>query len=141
MTAPAATPLPVGAGINLVGIWFNAAQDLDDVCAFERLGDSLPITSSVQVEIRQLATRRRLVRTGIKVYKSIPVALMHCSPTQRLWLEDHVGQLLCIRDLVGTKIYGAYTEAPVEISTLPRAGVFHSDVKVTLEQVDHSEAA
>lgn len=136
-----ATPLPVGTGLDLNGIWLNAADDLADVMSFERVGNTVSASPSTQAEVRQLATRRRVVRSGTKTYTSFALTLLHCTAAQRQWLEDHVGVLLCLRDGIGSKIYGIYAEAPREVSTLPVGGLYFTDVKLTFEQVDHSEAS
>lgn len=134
-------PLPVGTGLHLCEVWFNNADDLADVMAYEHAGDSINITSSVRVEVRANANRRRLIRRETKVYESFSLTLLECTAEQRLWLRDHIGMLLCIRDHIGSKVYGVYTELPQEVSTLPiDDDLMLTDVKITFEEIDHSEA-
>ncbi|WP_435744894.1 hypothetical protein [Nocardioides sp. SYSU DS0663] len=132
----AAAPLPEGAGLYLCAIWLNVAVDPDDVCVFTKVGDGLSLTTDPRVEIRQLANRRRLIRRGVNAYESYALTLPGCTPEQGAWLRRNVGELLCIRDHVGTKFYGAYLTLPRELATWTRERV---DVKLVVEQADFSE--
>lgn len=143
------TPLPVGTGLDLKAIWFNAASDLADVMAFQYAGDSYDIAPTSQAEGRVLANRIRLTRTGTKSYAPISLSLERISPVQLLWLDDHKGQLMCFRDPIGTKLYGFYKLVALSVSTLPTDehgnadldGDLYAVAKVSFEQIDHSEAA
>lgn len=136
-----ATPLPTGTGLDLCSIWMNAAADLGDMMAFQYAGDSIALSGSIDGEVRKLATRRRVIRSaGAKVYLNPSLTLLRCSATQRQWLRDHLGQVLCVRDHVGTKVYAVYFQAPFEVSTFPREDTYFTDVNLSMEQVDHSEA-
>lgn len=126
--------------IELRGVWLNAAADPSEVRAFEYLGDGLAITPSLRGEVRQNVNRRRLIRGSSRVYETISASLESCSATDVQWLNEHVGELVCIRDHVGSKAYVVYLEAPREIATTKRLGQYYATVKVTFEEVDHTEA-
>lgn len=133
-----ATPLPIGTGLDLCAIWLNDANDLADVCSFRYAGDSISITSSLEANIEQLVGRRILTGSDTKVYEDFDMTLRKCDVTQVRWLQDHVGRLVCIRDPYGSKVYVVYRRAPRDI---PAGLRYLTSVKVTLEPIDHSEAA
>ena len=131
-------PLDVGDGLDLCAIWFNAAADLSDMEAFRRLGgDSLSATPFVRAEVRQLVGRRRVVTAGEETYQQFSLTLETVTADQLTWLYNHLGQILCLRDPYGSKLYVVYTEAPREV---PTGWPERTSVKLTLEQVTHSEA-
>lgn len=131
-------PLAVGDGLDLCAVWLNAAADLADVEAFRRLGgDQLAATASVRAEVRQLVGRRRVVVTDAAIYEQFSLTLETVTADQLDWLNSHVGQILCLRDPYGSKLYVIYTEAPREV---PTGYPERTSVKLTLEQVTHSEA-
>jgi hypothetical protein len=132
-----ATLLQTGTGLDLNGIWLNDAEDLTDVRAFRYAGNTITVTATLEADIQQLVGRRILTGSDTKVYESFSIDLRMCDADQVQWLRDHIGRLLCIRDPYGAKAYVVYTTAPREIP----AGLRHmTSVKVTLDQIDHSEA-
>lgn len=140
MPTDVATPLPTGVGLELCAIWLNDVEDLTDMCAFRYAGDSVTITSTVRVEVRQLANRRRLIRRSSKVYDSFSLTLRSCTADQVQWLRDHVGRLLVYRDPYGSKAFVVFTDSPREVGT-DHYSMQKSHVKVTFDQIDYSEAA
>lgn len=136
-------PTPVGTGLDLCAIWLNDATQLEDARAFATAGDSLSASTQARVEVRQLANRRRLVRRGsvsgaVDLAESLQMTLEWCDREQVAWLRSKTGVLLCVRDHVGTKFYGVYTESPREVPTAYRDRV---NVRLAFDQVTHSEAA
>lgn len=130
-----ATPIP--GGLDLCAIWLNDAEDLDDVCAFSYAGPSVSVTGSLDANIQELVGRRILTGSDTKVYESFSIDLRRLDTVQVKWLREHTGRLLCIRDPYGSKAYVVYRTAPREIP----AGLRHlTSVKLTFEQIDHSEA-
>lgn len=133
-----------GTGLDLCAVWLNDAADPADVYAFEYVGDSLSSTTTARVEVRQLANRRRLIRRGnvgaADLAESMQVTLVRCDREQVAWLQSKTGVLLCVRDHVGTKFYGVYSEAPREVTTTGQDFRDRMDVRLSLDEVTHSEA-
>jgi hypothetical protein len=127
-------------GLQLCQVYLNAADNPADFCAFRFAGESISITSSSRAEVRQLIGRRRIVRTGTEVYDQIGLDLRWLTSAQQQWLRDHVAQIVCVRDHVGTKVYGAYLDLPREISTSPMAGAYVASARVSLDEITFSEA-
>lgn len=127
-----------GTELDLVSIFFNAASNLADLRAFRYAGDSLAENTTARGEVRQLANRRRLITRGSDVpAESFSLTLPHCTREDVAWLRAHVSQLLCVRDHVGTKFYGAYLEVPRQVSTTFRDW---TSVQLSLDEVTYSEA-
>lgn len=131
-----------GTGLELSAIWLNTASDLTDVQSFEYTGDSLSANSRARAEIRQLASRRRLIRQGgtggtADLAESMAITLVRCDQQQAAWVRAHTGVLMCVRDHIGSKFYGAWLEAPREIATAYRDRI---DVKISIDQITHTEA-
>ncbi|MDN4174738.1 hypothetical protein QWY28_17385 [Nocardioides sp. SOB77] len=126
-----------GTAVVLGAVWLNAAHDPADSCAFVYAGDAINISSDPRAEVRQLLNRRRIIRTGNKVYDDYGLDLPEVNPDQARWLRAHAGQLLCVRDHVGHKAFGAYTELPAEFDTV---FVDRIKVRLALKQVTHTEA-
>lgn len=132
-----------GTGLDLSAVWFNTASGLADVRAFAYIGDSLSSSTAARAEVRQLATRRRLIRQGdasgaIDLIESMQVTLVRCDQEEVAWLRARTGVLMCVRDHVGTKFYGTWLESPREVQSTYRDRI---DVKLSIDQVTHSEAA
>lgn len=125
------------ATLQLCAIWMNDATEPADLCNFRYAEDSFGLTVTPRAEVRQLANRRRVVRRGTRTYTAIGLSLISCTPTQIQWLVDHVGEIICVRDHVGTKVYGTYLELPREVLTRVRD---KANVKLTIEQITFSEA-
>ncbi|GEP38894.1 hypothetical protein NPS01_25570 [Nocardioides psychrotolerans] len=137
-------PIVIGDGVGEPGgtlafcaIWFNLAANPADLCSFRKADEKIGITIDTRTEVRQLANRRRIVRRGVAAYTSIDLSLPHCEPAQIEWLRDHAGQLVCVRDHVGTKVYVVYAQLPREVLTRVRDW---ADVKLSLDEITHTEA-
>lgn len=135
-------PVPAGTGLDLCAVWLNDAAEPFDAQAFAYIGDTLSATTTARVEVRQLANRRRLIRRGsvtgpVDLAESFQVTLVRCTREQVAWLRSKTGVLLCVRDHVGSKFYGVYTEAPRTVSAAYRDRI---DVNLSIDQVTHSEA-
>ena len=131
---------PISGGLLLTAVWLNSAANPADLVALRYPGDSVGLTSTTRAEVRQLASRRRIVRRGRQVYVAGSLKFSWCTPEQVRWINDHIGEVVCVRDHVGTKVFGAYTEAPRDVWTYPVRGVYYSDLSVDFEQLDYSEA-
>lgn len=132
---------PPGTGLDLSAIWLNTASDLSDVRAFTKVGGPLSANTKARVDIRQLANRTRLIQLGaagvVDRVESETLPLVHLTREDVAWLKARTGVLMCLRDHVGTKFYGAWLEAPREIQTHERDWI---NVSLTIDQVTHSEA-
>lgn len=126
-----------GGTLDLIAIWFNLASNPADLCSFRKADEKIGITTDTRTEVRQLANRRRIVRRGTKAYDTFSLSLTHCEPQQIEWLRDHAGQLVCVRDHVGSKVYVVYAQLPREVLTRVRDW---ADVKLTLDEITHTEA-
>lgn len=125
------------ATLQLDCVFLNLASDLSDFQSFP-LMSSLKISTSQPGEVRTMANgRRRLVRTAGKPRTAI-VDLSHCTRTQVDWLEQHVGDLVCVRDDRGRKFYGVYLS--VDVDETP-TNTDDGGTSLSLTEVTHSEAA
>jgi hypothetical protein len=120
----------------LCQIWFNAASNLADAASFTYASEAIGITSTPRAEVRQLVNRRRVVRRGTRVYDTINLTLQGVTPAQLQWLRDHVGTIVCVRDHVGSKVYGVYRELPRDVETRVRT---RAEVKLTFDEITHTE--
>lgn len=134
-----------GTGLDLCAVWLNDAANLADVHAFQYVGDSLSASTMARVEVRQLANRRRLIRRGsvgvADLAETMQVTLIQCDRDEVAWLKSKTGVLLCVRDHVGTKFYGTFVEAPREVATTGPDSRDRMDVRLSLDEVTHSEMA
>ncbi|CAI9417392.1 hypothetical protein [Nocardioides sp. T2.26MG-1] len=131
-----------GTGLDLTAIWLNTATDLSDVRSFRKVGGPLSANTKARVDIRQLANRVRLIRQGsvtgaVDLAESQSVPLVHLDRDDVAWLRARTGVLMCFRDHVGTKFYGAWSETPREVQPQFRDWI---DVKLSVDQVTHPEA-
>ena len=132
-------PAAPGSSVDLCAIFINSAVDLADFIAVEYAGETIAPSTRAEVEVRRLANRVRLIRKGsgaVAVLESLQVTFERCAPEQVAWLRDHVGALVCVRDHVGGKFFGVYTEVPREVAT-----AYRDRAKVTLsfDQITYSE--
>lgn len=131
--------MPV-TGVTLTEVWLNSAANPADSLSFEYAGDAIKSTTGERVDVRQLANRRRLIRRGARSYVSVSLTLPWCTADQVAWLFAHVGELVCLRDHVGSKVYGVFEAVPREASTTPIGGVYLSEVSLSFDEIDFSEA-
>lgn len=128
---PSATP---GTGVVLTRLWLNSAADPSDVMSFRAF--TFTPAKAVDAEVRLLAGgRRRLIRRAGQA-RSHGVSIRRPTLGQRQWLDDHVGELVTIRDPRGGKYHGVYLSVQVPY-TVDGA----NDVTLSLTEVTHSEAA
>ena len=135
-------PRGPGTGLDLTAVWLNTAADPADARAFVKVGGPLSATTRARVEVRQLANRRRLIRRGsagaaVDLAESLLVTLVHLDREKAAWLRARTGVLMCVRDHVGTKFFGVYSESPREVQPHERDWI---EVKLSIDQITHSEA-
>lgn len=126
-----------GVSVDLSAVFLNTAADPSDMLALVYAGESLAVSSSARAEVRQLVSRRRMIRRGGDVAESFGVTFPRCTPVQVGWLRAHTAVLLCVRDHVGTKFFGFYAEVPREVPTMYRD---RASVRLQIESVTYSEA-
>jgi predicted 3-demethylubiquinone-9 3-methyltransferase (glyoxalase superfamily) len=123
------------SGVVLRTVWLNLAADPAQAMAFPFMS-SLSVNTEQQGEVRQLANgRRRVVRRAGKG-RSVELSLPNCTREQVAWLEDRLGQTMCIRDDRGRKLFGAYFALAVSEHRYNS----EADVSVTCSEVSHSVA-
>lgn len=138
-----AGPGDPGSTLDLCAIFINVAADPADFMSFRYAGRGFSVDTAAVAEIRQLVNRRRLITRGAgqpgapMVAESQQITLSKCDREQVAWLKGHAGTLVCLRDHVGGKFYGAYLALPRNVETRTRDRI---EVTLNVEQVTHSEA-
>lgn len=123
------------ATVTLTTVWLNLALDPTVYVSLPTL-DGLSVERAQDGEVRVLANgRRRLVRRA-GVGRSASLEVRAATRAEVDWLEDHVGDLVCVRDDRGRKFFGAYLV--VEADEI--RGNDFADVTLALSEVSHSEA-
>lgn len=100
------------ASVTLTDIWIHLADDMAEyrrfpfVTSFER-------SKSVDVAIQKLAggRLRAIRRQGSR--RRWNLGLQAVTRDQIAWLEDHVSELMMVRDDRGHVVFGVYVEVPV----------------------------
>lgn len=122
--------------ITLTTVWINVASDPSDYRSFPLMSE-LNVTSTQPGDVRQLASgRARLVLRAGGVKRTVTAALPALDRDDVEWLEDRAGQLLCVRDDRGRKIWATFFAAPVD----ENQGLTTADVTLTLVEISHEEA-
>lgn len=123
------------ATVTLGTVWLNLVSDPSVSLTLPTMA-SLSIATGQDGEVRRLANGRlRLVKRAGQA-RSASVDIEGATRTEVEWLEDHVGDLLCVRDDRGRKFFGAYMG--VEADEV-RANDY-ANVSLVLTEVTHSEA-
>ena len=121
--------------ITLATVWMNVAADPSDYRAFP-LMSALNVTAAKRGEVRPMASgRTRLVLRAGSAKKGISVTLPELERTDVEWLEERVGQLLCVRDDRGRKVWATYLTHSAE----ENRGRSTGNVTLTLSEVSHEE--
>lgn len=125
----------VEAAVDLATVWLNPAADLSDGRAFPTLG-ALTVTTAREGEFRRYTSGRfrTVLRPGSTRTAEIQLASLDREAVA--WLELHVGDLLCVRDHVGRKFYGAFLSVPA----VEHRYNTEADVTLTLTEITHTEA-
>lgn len=101
------------ASVDLGCVFLNLASDPSDFQSFP-LMSSLKVSTTQPGEVRKMANGRlRMVRQAGKP-RTLSVDLPHCTRAQLDWLEEHVGDLMCVRDDRGRKFYAVYLTTDVD---------------------------
>jgi hypothetical protein len=117
-------------------VWINLASALTDVQSFSNT-TMLKVTTEQDGSVRRLANGRLRAVLGATEPRTWELQFELCSRTQITWLQDRVGQLVCVRDDRGRKVYGTYFAVPVN-ETIARSE--YGDVTITVQETTHSEA-
>lgn len=131
------TPIDFRTGtLNLQTVWLNLASDLTDMVSFPSMA-SLSFAKAAQPEVRRLAGGRHRLLRRVGDVRTFSLSLPGIDRDQVAWLEGHVGDVVCVRDDRGRKVYGTYTQVEVqEYSTRPDLAA----ASLTLVEVHHAEA-
>lgn len=95
------------ASVALETLWLNSAADLSDSQHFDTM-NGLVASITKPGEVRRYAQGRRRLVTSKGRDRTHRVSLPHLLREQAVWLEDHVGQVVCARDAQGRKLYAVY---------------------------------
>lgn len=122
--------------VSLKTVWLNLAADPSDYVSLPTMS-ALSVNTEQPGEVRRMANGRlRLVKRAGQA-RSASVDIEGATRTEVEWLEDHVGDLVCVRDDRGRKFFGVYMSVDAdEIRANDYAGV-----SLALVEVTHSEVA
>lgn len=99
--------------ISLDHVWINLSADPSVYQEFPNMAE-LSVTSSTAGEVRQYAGgRRRIVRRAGRA-RSVSLTIPYCDRARIEWLEENAGELVCVRDDRGRKIWGVFFEVAVQ---------------------------
>lgn len=116
-------------------VWISLASDLTDVQSFQNT-TMLKVTTEQDGAVRRLANGRLRAVLGATKPHTWELNFELCSRTQISWLQDRVGQLVCVRDDRGRKVYGTYFAVPVTENV---ARSEYGDATITLTETTHDE--
>jgi hypothetical protein len=124
------------ATVQLRTLWLNLASDPSQAMSFPYMS-ALTWSKEQPGEVRRYANgRTRIIRRAGQT-RTAEVTLTGCNREQIDWLEEHVGDLVCVRDDRGRKVFGAYLIVPVAEAQHRRD---RGDVSLSLAEVSFSEA-
>lgn len=123
------------AGVTLGTLWLNDAADLSDGIAFP-LMSKLTVVTAQPGEVRTMANGRLRMVSRAGRSRTWQADLPNLDRTAVDWLEDHLGELVLVRDDRGRKMFGTYLTLPDDAHRYDA----ESDVQITLLEVTHSEA-
>lgn len=127
------------SALTLSAFFLNLASDPSDFQAFSYVTQTTPGKQS-SAQVRTMANGRLRVFRQAGAPRSASWKLEKVTPAQVVWLEAHVGDLMCVRDDVGRKWFGVYTSLQADEDMYPdRRG--EASVSLSLSEVTYSEAA
>lgn len=125
------------ASITVSTLWVNVAADPSDYRAFP-LMSALNVTTTQPGEVRQMASgRARLVLKAGGVKHTITASLPLLDRVDVEWLEERAGQLVCVRDDRGRKIWATF----LGVGADENQGLATADVQLSLVEISHDETA
>lgn len=128
------------AVVELSDLFVNDAEDPSDYVVFSYAGDSYQVTSVLGggVEGGYASGRSRTWSTEDDTV-TVNVTLLWVTAEQAAWLIAHRGQTVCFRDPDGRKVFAAFHQVPVGVSTIPAHARVDS-APLSLTSVTFSEA-
>jgi hypothetical protein len=121
--------------VNLKTVWLNLASDPSSSVSPTTMA-SLSVDKVAPGEVRTLANGRRRVIRRAGTARSATVSVDAATRAEIEWLEDHVGEVVCVRDDRGRKFFGAYLSVGVD----EIRGNNYGNVSIALTEVTYSEA-
>lgn len=116
-------------------VWLNVASNQQDRMSFPNMS-ALSVAKVKPGEVRRMVGGRDRLFTHEGMQRAVSATFPGCTREQVDWLEDHVGDLLCVRDDRGRKLYAAYSQVEVdELSTTTA----YAHCSVALGEVTHTE--
>ncbi len=122
--------------INLRTVWLNDASNLDDKISLPSMS-ALEVATTAEGSVRQYASGRRRVITRGQAGKTASLSVVGADRATVTWLENHVGELLCVRDDRGRKFYGVYFAVGVAEHGPSKV---YGNLSLEIQQVTFSEA-
>lgn len=104
--------------VSLEGVWLNLAADPSDYRQFT-IVSALSPALSIYATPRVLANGRERVvrRAGTSQTFTVTFTATQADVT---WLKDHAGETVCVRDDIGTKMFGFYDAVQPQENTAMR---------------------
>ena len=124
------------AQVNLRGVFFNVAADPADRLAVMEGGDLARVREAPGRVVRGAGGRVRVIRRA-GTAQSWSLSLPGVTGAAAVWLEDHVGQLVCVRDVRGHKVFGVFLA--VDMGDVPGPDEL-VEVSLAVSEVSYSEA-
>lgn len=121
--------------VTLYTVWLNSITEPSDYATFPTMS-ALKISPSKDGKVRRLANGRLRAVTHEGIARTAALTLPYCDRDQVTWLEDHVAELVCVRDDRGRKLFGMYFSVNLDEA---RYSTEFCNASVTLNEVTHSE--
>lgn len=121
--------------VTLTTAWLNLAADPAVYVSLPTL-DGLSVEKAQDGEVRALSNGRRRVVRRAGVGRTASLEVRAATRAEVDWLEEHVGDLVCVRDDRGRKFFGVY----LVVAADEIRGNDYADVSLSLSEVTHSEA-
>lgn len=122
--------------VTLGTAWLNVASDPSDWVSLPTMS-SLSVSTMQAGDVRRLANGRLRSVTRAGQMRSFDLSVESAPRAEIDWLEDHVGQVVCVRDDRGRKVFALYFAVDVEET---RGNADLGGVSVSLTEVSWSEA-
>lgn len=120
----------MSAGVTLKTVWINLASDLTQYQSFNQLA-ALKVETNQPGDVRRYAGGRMRIIRKAGISRAISLSLPACTRAQITFLEANVGQIVCVRDDRGRKIWATYLAVPVDENSFELTG----NVSLALSEV------
>lgn len=121
--------------VNPGAVVLSDAYNLTDAMAFKE-AVVLEVATGKDGNVRAGANGRIRLFLSDTRRRTFNLQFELISRAQADWLEAHVGELVCVRDDRGRKVFGTYLEANVKELTLRSD---YTDATIRVDEVTHPE--